>query len=79
MNKEKLELNRFIHKVRQNKEHIAHVARMTVPGYRGCRFEPRHQYVVLEQDTLSALLQSTQLFNGDNIVKDVQYYEPLEE
>ena len=35
------------------REHIGHVARMSVFGYRGRRFEPRqHQYVVFLSKTL---------------------------
>ena len=29
-----------------NMEHIGYVVRMSVSGYRGCRFETRNQYVV---------------------------------
>ena len=34
-----------------------------VSGYRGWRFEPRHQYAVSFRKTLSALLQLSQLWN----------------
>ena len=40
----------FVINVRQ--EHIGHVVRMSVSGYRGRRFEPRQQYVVSLSKTL---------------------------
>ena len=33
-------------------EHIGHLVRMSVSGYRGWRFEPRHQYAVSLNKTL---------------------------
>ena len=44
-------------------EHIGCLVRMSVSGYRGRRFESRHKYAASLSKTLSALLQSTQLWN----------------
>ena len=48
-------------------EHIGRLDRMSVSGYRGRRFEPRHKYVVSLSKTLSSLLQSTQLRNEHKV------------
>ena len=39
-------------KVKDSMEHIGHVVRMSVSGYRGRQFEPRHQYIVSLSKTL---------------------------
>ena len=38
--------------IRLYSEHIGHLVRMSVSGYRGRRFEPRHLYVVSLSKTL---------------------------
>ena len=49
-------------------KHIGHVVRMSVSRHRGRRFEPQqHQYVVYFSKTLSALIQSTQLWNDNQV------------
>ena len=63
-------------------EHIGHVVMMSVSGYRGRRFKPRHQYVVSLSKTLYphcfSRLSCEMSTGGNNLVKGVQCYEIFE-
>ena len=63
----------------KDQEHVGHVVRMSVSGYRGRRFEPRHQYGVSLSKTLYphcfSRLSCNVSTRWDNLMKGVQCYE----
>ena len=60
-------------------EHIGHVVRISVSGYKGCRFEPWHLYVVSLSVTLYPhhfnWLNFEMNTMWDDLMKDFQCYE----